>query len=144
MTHTYKAGERFDVQYPFTRTTFDEWDGDGLRAVATWKVGPVFEDVGEGDVTAFADALGTMVLTVISTHKPGRFPARVFFTRTWVSPEGKAFGKNRLHITTPAAFSRYTQNYQHEYALRGCDCDGCKWPTTDHRKKGWTKTGEIA
>lgn len=59
-----------------------------------------------------------MVLTVIDHFKPGRFPARVFFTRRWVTPDGKEFGKGKLHIATIPAFKRRATAYMHEYELR--------------------------
>jgi hypothetical protein len=119
-----KAGDIFRVKYPFVRTEYEEHDADeygvSVTTVKSWKPGVEFITVGYygDDTEAVCDAEGEMVLTVIDVHKPGRFPARVFFTRKWVDPDGKAFGKTKLHIMTQQAFQRRTAGYMHEYVLR--------------------------
>lgn len=59
-----------------------------------------------------------MRLTVVSVHRPGRFPTRVFFTRQFVTPDGKAFGKSKLHIVTVEKFRRLSSRYQIDYTMR--------------------------
>lgn len=132
-------GEVFDVVYPFVRDTYNEPDfdteGGGYNEVPTWKPGVRFEERSAGAVESCADALGTMRLTVVSVHKPGRFPTRVFYTRAWVNPDGKAFGKSKLRVTTAGPFRVLTHGYRHSYVLVGCDCVACAWPWNDHRKR---------
>jgi hypothetical protein len=119
-----KAGDVFRVKYPFVRAEYEEHDADeyglSVTTVKSWKPGVEFIACGYygDDTEAVCDAEGEMVLTVIDVHKPGRFPARVFFTRSWVDPDGKAFGKGALRITTVPAFKRRTAGYMHEYTLR--------------------------
>jgi hypothetical protein len=118
-----KAGEVFRVKYPFVRFDFDELAGDlegGVVTVKSWKPGVEFVPVGYygEDSEGVCDGEGEMVLTVVDVHKPGRFPSRVFFTRSWVDPDGKAFGKGGLHIMTAQAFKRRVAGYMHEYRLR--------------------------
>lgn len=138
---TLNVGARFEIPYPFIRATYqsvdgNEQDGWDVQDVPTWKPSVRNEDEsGEGYVTAFADAIGVMVLTVVSMHRPGRFPLRVFFTRTWISPDGKPFGKNRCRMTTAPAFRSLLGGFKHEYVLVGCKCDGCQ-VYDDHRKGG--------
>jgi hypothetical protein len=114
-----KAGTSFLVKYPFHRGTHEEHDGEGVAVVPTWIPGVRFEAAGlyGEDSEAFADGEGQMVLTVVDVFKPGRFPARVFFTRRWVDPDGNTFGKGCLRITTQAAFVRRTKGYMHEYVV---------------------------
>lgn len=132
-------GEVYEVAYPFVRDTYNcldyDEDGGGIVNVPTWKPGVRIEPDGQGDCQNNADALGTMRLTVVSVHKPGRFPARVFYTRAWVNPEGKVFGKTKLRMTTAGAFTILTRGYRHSYVLVGCECQGCDWPYSDHRHK---------
>lgn len=133
------VGEIFESVYPFHRATFGKWDGDEsgegyVEGIPTWTPGCRHAERGEGDIQNVADAFGRVVLTVVSLHKPGKYPTRVFFTRTWVNPDGKAFGKTTCRITTVPTFRLLTQGYRHEFVLAGCKCDGCKWPFQDHRR----------
>ena len=117
-----ETGAVFSVPYPFSHTTVDLPSGDPEAPYSTfksWKPGPYWEQCEGGDFDAFADGVGAMLLTVIDVHKPGRFPARVFFTRQWRDPNGKVFGKGALRITTVPAFRRRIKGYLHEFYLDG-------------------------
>lgn len=70
-----------------------------------------------GDTDCIAHGLGFQRVTVISKHKPGKFPARVFYVRKWEDPDGKVWGKGKLHITTEAAFKGLVRGYRHEFEL---------------------------
>lgn len=113
----FAAGQAFRIQYPFVRTTYDQIDEDGISSVPTWRPGCNVEPAppyGE-DNMLLADAVGGAVFTVVDCFKPGRFPMRVFFTRQFVDPDGKTFGKGKLHIATVEKFRRLTRGYHHEY-----------------------------
>lgn len=115
----YQPGQVFNVQYPFVRTTWERLDGDDESGFTTtempgWKPGVRYTQVGpEGDTRTHMDAFGVMMLTVVSVHKPGKYPTRVFYTRTWINPEGVAFGKGKLRVTSQSAFTGYTRGYRH-------------------------------
>lgn len=116
-------GDVFRVRFPFVRESVDVPDydpeGQGFATIISWKPGVRFEDyTGYGDVESVCDGEGFMVLTVVDTFKPGRFPTRVFYTRRWVDPDGKEFGKGKLHVTICSAFTRRATCYQHDYVLR--------------------------
>ena len=65
-----------------------------------------------------ADGVGSMVLDVVATFKPGRFPERVFYTRRWVDPDGREFGKpNKLRVTTAAHFRSLLKGYRHDFEV---------------------------
>lgn len=116
------AGECFEVPYPFVRDTYvshqDDEEGPSSIEVPTWKPGVRFEDEGYGDVEAYADAMGAQLLTVVSVHKPGRFPTRVFYTRQWRDPDGAVWGKGKLRMTTLPAFTTLRGGYRHRYELK--------------------------
>ena len=137
MTPELAPGEVFEAVYPFVRSTFiSHYQGDEgwvEDEIPTWTPGTRYADKGEGDIECIADAFGRVVLTVVSVHKPGRYPTRVFFTRTWVDPGGKPFGKTKCRVTTVPTFLTLTRGYRHEFVLAGCACEGCKWPHHDHR-----------
>lgn len=117
-----KPGDVFRVKYPFLRCKVDVADSDpegqGFATIQSWKPGVEFhtDNYGnEGPTTC--DGEGEMVLTVVDVLKPGKYPTRVFFTRRWVRPDGKEFGKGGLHISTVPAFKRRAAGYMHEYEL---------------------------
>lgn len=120
-----KGNDTYIVNYPFCRekVTLPPDDENGyFYETDTWRPGIKFVDgpdcCPENPYSIpVADAHGEMILTVIDTHKPGKFPTRVFFTRQWQDPDGKIFGKGKLHITTQQAFNRLLRGYRHEYAL---------------------------
>ena len=64
-----------------------------------------------------ADAVGTQILTVVSVHKPGKFPARVFYTRRWRDPDGVEFGKTHLRVTVMQSFRTIVRGYRHDYRM---------------------------
>lgn len=111
------AGVTFDVRFPFVRETVDL---GGPATVDGWRPGVRFElrDPPYGDESeSMADGEGFMRLTVVSIHKPGRFPTRVFYTRQFTGPDGKTFGKGALRIKTLDAFRRIARAYQHPYRI---------------------------
>lgn len=118
-----EVGEVFAVPYPFVRDKYMELDQDEEGVVEierqTWRPGTRFEEYGrEGEYTdCLADAMGTMRVTVVSLHKPGRYPARVFYTRQWIDPDGKQFGKGKLRITTEAAFRILLRGYRYQFEI---------------------------
>jgi hypothetical protein len=114
-----EPGAVFTVPYPYFREEVDlppEGPNEGPVTNITWRPGVRWVLVYD-DFEAEAEGIGAMLLTVIDVHKPGRFPARVFFTRQWRDPDGKLFGKGALRITTVPAFLRRTKGYMHEFEL---------------------------
>lgn len=109
-----QAGDVFEVNAPFIRDRYVEYDEDGRHGYLSWRPGVVWEVVGpEGEADMRAHGVGKVRYTVISVHKlPRPYPARVFFTRKWISPDGREFGKPRLHVLTLDAFRRRTVSYR--------------------------------
>lgn len=117
------AGAVFTVPYPYCRESVelppDDPEATELQTVQSWRPGTETVSDGGYDVESAADAMGAMVLTVVDVFKPGRYPARVFYTRQWRDPEGKVFGKGGLRMTTVPAFLRRTKGYMHDFYLDG-------------------------
>jgi hypothetical protein len=113
----WAPGDTITIPYPFVRDTYQSFDADGVSEVDTWKPGVRFEDVGPEDCGTIADGVGSASFTVVDIHKPGRFPTRVFFTRLFTNPDGKVFGKGKLHIVTLDKFRRLTRGYQHPFGI---------------------------
>lgn len=122
-----EIGSVFRVDYPMIRDTFTDYDESGAFESQTWRPGVRYEQDGPDEVRAFADGLGQMVLTVVGVYKPGKFPTRVFYTRQWISPEGKPFGNGSLKVTTTDVFRRRSEKFQVGFTLVGDP------PTEGHR-----------
>lgn len=113
-----EPGAEFVVPYPFVREVKEIPGPEGMEVVDGWKPGTENEHVPPDDCEAVADAMGKQVLTVVSTHKPGRFPLRVFYTRRWEAPDGRRFGKTNCRITTAQAFRRLVAGFRYQFRLR--------------------------
>lgn len=112
-------GQFFEVRYPFVRTEFETVDEDGPYKVQSWKPGVDQILTGpDGESTSTAHGEGTMTLTVVDVFKPGRYPTRVFFTRSFAPPTGAAFGKNKLRVATAEKFRRLARGYAHHYRVQ--------------------------
>jgi len=114
------VGAMYRAPYPFRIDAYIAFDEEGCGAVPTWIPGVRQEPRAPDGVDSdcIADGLGFMCLHVVSLHKPGKFPPRVFYVRTWEDPNGRVFGKKSLRMTTLAAFRRLLRGYRHEYELK--------------------------
>lgn len=111
-------GQEFRVVYPFTETKVSLYNEEGEYERDSWKPGVDFDTSGPyGSREYYAHGEGEMILTVVSTHKPGKYSERVFFVRSWVDPSGKAFGKTKLRVTTSASFRSLCDGYRHPYEI---------------------------
>lgn len=112
-----KVGAEIEVAHPFVRDTYHGFDADGPVAQKTWRPGTRAEMLPPDSAEEVADALGTQIFTIVSIHKPGRFPSRVFFTRRWRDPDGREFGKTKCHIKTLQAMRRRVRGFSYEFRL---------------------------
>lgn len=110
-------GRVFSVTFPFVREEFTAWDGVGYSTSFTWKPGTRSEQCAPDDFEMVADGEGLMTLEVVSTHKPGTYPVRVFYTRRWTDPTGKSFGKSALYVRGIAAFRQLSSRYRYNYRI---------------------------
>lgn len=118
--NTIEIGHTYEVPYPFIRDTVSLPDDEGSATVESWVPGVKYEyrpDRSDAN-SMFASAMGAMLLTPVSTHKPGTYPERVFYTRRWRSPDGRKFGKTQLLVTTVTAFRTLLRGYRYPFDLR--------------------------
>lgn len=106
MTEGFEPGAVIEVAHPFVREEYRGFDEDGPFKRMSWRPGTRIEPIYPDDAEEVADAMGVQIITVISVHKPGRFPTRVFFTRSWRDPDGREFGKTKCHIKTAGSLRR--------------------------------------
>lgn len=107
-------GLAFEIVYPFLRDTYQACDEDGPHDVKTWRPGVEWGGGLYRD-SAGCDAEGLCRFTVVSVHKPGRYPTRVFYTRQFTNPDGKPFGKGKLHMASVEKFRRLICGYRDDY-----------------------------
>lgn len=142
-----EPGAVFTVAYPFQRGTYEhvdfDPDGSSVQKLPTWQPGIYSEYVSqEGDTENRADGVGLVEFSVISVHKPGKYPTRVFYVRSWVDPDGKRFGKPKLRITVGPVFLKLTRGYGYEYRIKACaQCEALPWYSRDHRGHAVYATG---
>lgn len=123
-----EPGKVFEVRpFPFLRHKASVINEDGeWDEVDCWKPGAEFVSVprysGFGEYTedteCHAHGEGALWLHVVSVHKPGRYPTRVFYRREWVDPDGKVFGRPGLKVCVLSQFRRLATGYAHEYIVR--------------------------
>ncbi len=111
-----------EVTYPFIRTTYDSYDElEGTHAkLPTWQAGVGGMDFNgySGTFRAFgANAEGQMILTIVSIHKPGKYPERIFYTRQYRDPDGKIYGKTNLKIMATRSLKRYFKWFGEPYEI---------------------------
>jgi hypothetical protein len=114
----FEANSVFKIAYPFVKSTYTEHDGENFYEAPCWKPGVRGELVYPDDSKNVADAMGYQILTIIDIHKPGKYPARVFYIRQWQDPNGIIWGKTNLRIKSLSAFKRDTKGYRYnDYEL---------------------------
>ena len=118
-TETFVPGAAIEVAHPFIREKYSGPldGGDFVSDHEAWRPGVRIEMVPPDDSIFVTDGIGAQSLTIVSTHKPGRFPERVFYTRQWIDPDGKSFGKNKLRMTTAQAFRALIKGYRHKFEM---------------------------
>jgi len=115
----FKQGEIIKVECPFLRIAHDGYEAPDPSEptylykpvkVMSWMPGTKWSDDGYGESYAECHGMGFVVYTIIDTHKlPKPYRERVFYLRSWIDPDDRAFGKKDVKITTPQAL-RYKIN----------------------------------
>lgn len=114
----FSDGQVFELRYPMVLETVSLFDEEGPIQTESWRPGTRWAHTSPyGDAESYADGEGKMLLTVVSMHKPGKYPERVFFTRKFVSPVGREFGSSKLRMATIQTFRRLTKGFRYEYEV---------------------------
>lgn len=77
------------------------------RTIKSWRPGVRYVQVAPDDHDTDCDGTGFEVREIAAVVTiPGEVQ-RILYRRHWVDPDGKAFGKRKMQMTTPSAFSAW-------------------------------------
>lgn len=110
-------GDVFTIVYPFVMDSV--WiDPETGAPEDSWRPGTTEQYIDPfGGTDTFAHGEGTCTYTVVSTHKPGTYPLRVFYTREYTDPDGHTFGSGKLQVHSLTHFRRLIKGYRQEYQI---------------------------
>jgi hypothetical protein len=121
---TIEQGRVYEVAAPFIRVVASRYeedeDGRGTLFFASWRPGVLYECAGPygDDTRAYCHGVGKAIFRCVSIATlPRPYPARVFFTRSFITPDKKAFGKQTLRLTTVPAFRRRISGWGQHYEV---------------------------
>lgn len=125
------AGETYEISFPFKRGEYEPYpDYEEPASGATfcrpkpqstwipgWDSGADYYD----EWTA-CEGWGAEIRTVVSVHRPGHYPERVFYIRQWRDPDGRLFGKKRLRILASRDFRSWARGTRYHRAFTRMRC----------------------
>ncbi|KKM19361.1 hypothetical protein LCGC14_1656430 [marine sediment metagenome] len=113
------VGQTYQVKpYPFVRSEYETFieSGEHKESITTWRPGVDLSEASYEE-NGFCHGEGAMMLTVVSIHKPGKYPTRIFYVRQWEAPDGTRFGKKGLQCKALAGFSLLRAGYRYAYDI---------------------------
>lgn len=127
---------KYVIACPFYLPDGHITNGDGVSSPLGWV--PGFNPDLDSDAQVY-NGVGKKIITVVSTHKPGRYPKRIFYRVQWEMPEGYVFGKNRVKVMSEGNFKRYVlrvrrdlREFKAEVIFR--NSSGAMTPIVEYRK----------
>lgn len=79
----------------------------GMRTIKSWRPGLRYVQVAPDDHETDCDGDGYEVREIAAVVAIPDETPRILYRRHWVDPDGKAFGKRKMQMTTPSAFSAW-------------------------------------
>ncbi|PCI04587.1 MAG: hypothetical protein COB78_09855 [Hyphomicrobiales bacterium] len=115
----------FEVKYPFALDKYPSYSDTPAQEV--WIPGfKVSEDETENGNILYAHDHGKAIYTVVSIHRPGKYPIRVLYTRHWVDPTGTAIKGKGLRCLSIAKFKRDSTKYAYDDRVEIVDYEDMK------------------
>lgn len=103
------ADAQFVRTHPFTLDT----SGAFKWRPGAWESEPRHND----DPMPACHGLGFVYFKVVSVHKPGRYPTRVFYTRRFVTPDDEALPESGCLCVTMEKFKRLRKDFYVPYVV---------------------------
>ena len=117
----YAVGQTHERWTPFLveDKTLHGVDQDGAwsRQIKHWRPGLRNEPVGYDDFEPTCDGDGAELRLIVAVVRIDGGGIRILYRRTWRRPDGGEFGKARVRMTTPSAFTAW-KNHSNS-SLRG-------------------------
>ncbi|PHR03339.1 MAG: hypothetical protein COB29_13275 [Sulfitobacter sp.] len=106
----FTVGEKIESVFPFVR------EGLQLGGFPYWRPGVAFED-DEYDRYAYAHGNGKQVLNVLDIYTPIGRGTVVFYTRSWIDPDGGTTKNSRMLMKGEKAFSNLVKGICYDYEI---------------------------
>ncbi len=103
----YAAGQVWRKATPFLVEDRLVCDTFGQRTVRSWRPGIRWLQVAPDDSEPDSDGEGIEVRTIAAFVEIAGEVPRILYRRHLVDPTGKVFGKPKMRMTTPSAFSAW-------------------------------------
>lgn len=107
----YEVGQHHERWTPFIvedkeLSSFDE-DGVSSRTIKNWRPGVKHEYVYPDDSRPIWDGEGAEIRRIVAVVGIEGGGVRILYRRSWRRPDGGEFGKPRVRMTTPSAFTAW-------------------------------------
>ena len=111
MPMKYEVGQSYERWTPFIvedkeLSGFDE-DGGWSRPIKHWRPGVNNKFIAPDARAPVWDGDGAELRRIVAVVKIEGGGVRILYRRTWRRPDGGEFGKARVRMTTPSAFSAW-------------------------------------
>lgn len=84
-------------------------DGFGMVKIKSWRPGVRHEPTAPDDFEAIWDGEGLELRRIVAVVPLDVGGTRILYRRSFRRPDGKEFGKPRVRMTTPSAFSAWAR-----------------------------------
>lgn len=126
-----EIGRTYEVRFPFKTEEYHPPIDEGPESGGTfcmppsrptwvpgWKAGETY--YGERN---WCEGWGAELRTVVSIHRPGKYPERVFYVRQWRDPDGRVFGKKGLRIVASRDFRTWATGRRYHRTFSRMTCE---------------------
>jgi hypothetical protein len=110
------VGWTYQLRYPFVHSVYTKDTEEGPVIHRCWRPG-CMKQTSTAQGPWLADGEGLVLYTVVSLVTPPGWRERVFYTRQWHDPDGRAFGKHILRVRTTAEFRKLLRGYRYAYDI---------------------------
>jgi hypothetical protein len=134
-----QPGEVYTLRFPFKRGEFDPYpDYEDPASGALFcapKKQPTWVPGWDGGADQYGehqwcDGWGLEVRAVVGVFRPGHYPERCFYTRSWQDPDGRVFGRKGLRVIPSRDFRSWARGSRYRFLRIRNLGDGGHEPST--------------
>jgi len=108
---SYEVGQVHERWTPFIvedkKLTYFDGENFTTSAIKHWRPGLKSEPIYPDDARPVWDGEGAEIRRIVSIASIEGGGKRILYRRTWRRPDGGEFGKARVRMTTPSAFTAW-------------------------------------